>query len=253
MDTLTEALKEFLGEYIVAVVILILALVALGWWLSDKYHSMKTKIGKMADLPCSEHGNLLQEHLDRLNKSDALLNQIATRLENLPCSTHAERHDKHEERLNKSDALLHKIEGQLELLVNNSILKGTDKIRNRSGLAFSSKHSPRVLNENGIALLNDFGGSEFLEKYMDFFISKIEKLQPKTALDVENLALAVLQSATIDDMFNPIKNWVYNAPIRAIKEPDGTITHREVSLDDIIFVLSLPIRDKYLDTHSLLG
>ncbi|MBD5279126.1 MAG: hypothetical protein HDS35_01090 [Bacteroides sp.] len=253
MDTVTEALKEFLGNYTVAVVVIVLALVALGWWLSGKYHSMKNELGKMDDLPCSEHGDLLKEHLERLNKSDALLNQIATRLENLPCPIYSEKHDKHEERLNKSDALLHKMEGQLELLVNNSILKGTDKIRNHSGRTFSAKHSPRVLNENGITLLNDFSGHEFLEKHMDYFISKIEKLQPKTALDVENFALAVLQSATIDDMFNSIKNWIYNAPVREFKNPDGTTTEREISLDDIIFVLSLPIRDRYIETHNLLG
>ena len=80
-------------------------------------------------------------------------------------------------------------------------------------------------------------------------IYKIEKLQPKTALDVEDLALAVLQTHTGDDMFISLKSWVYNAPSRVIKNPDGSTRTQDVDLDDVIFVLSLPLRDKYLELH----
>lgn len=84
---------------------------------------------------------------------------------------------------------------------------------------------------------------------MDFFIGKIEKLQPKTALDVEDLALAVLQTNTNDDMFIPLKSWVYNAPAREIKDADGNVKLQEIDLDDVIFVMSLPLRDRYLELH----
>ena len=141
------------------------------------------------------------------------------------------------------------MEGQLELLVQNSIEKGNRKIKKKSGLAFSAKHSPRQLNGNGIELLNDCGGKEFLETNMDFFIGKMEKLQPKTALDVEDMALAVLQTHTNEDMFIPLKSWVYNAPSREIKNPNGSTRIQDVDLDDVIFVLSLPLRDKYLELH----
>lgn len=202
-------------------------------------------------LPCSEHGGLLKEHLKRIEKSDALLTRIESKLEALPCSAHADRHDTHEKRMNESDALLHKMEGQLELLVSNSIGKSNKKIRNHSGYSFSAKHSPRVLNENGISLLQDCGGNEFLKQYTDYFISKIETLKPKTALDVEELALAVLQTSTSDDMFIPIKNWVYNAPMRELHYPDGTSKSQEITLEDILFVMSIPLRDRYLEKNPL--
>lgn len=248
MEPIIEALKQFLGEYVVAAAVLLIALMIFVWWLSKKYNLMKNKID---NLPCADHTDQLNRFQEESRRRDELMARIESKLETLPCTLHSEKHDKHAERLSKSEALLHKMEGQLELLVNASIEKNTAKIRNRSSQAFSSKHSPRVLNENGISLLNDFGGKEFLDKNMDIFIAKIEKFQPKTPLDVENYALAVLQTSTVDDIFNPIKNWVYNAPIRSIKNPDGSTSEKEVTLDDVIFVLSLPIRDAYLEKHPI--
>lgn len=47
----------------------------------------------------------------------------------------------------------------------------------------------------------------------------------------------------------PLKSWVYNAPVRKIYRPDGSEEMTEVSVDDILFVLSLPLIDRYLETH----
>ena len=174
---------------------------------------------------------------------------ISKRIDDLPCPHHTSKIDKHDEQFADTRALMSRMEGQLELLVQNSIEKGNRKIKKKSGLAFSAKHSPRQLNGNGIELLNDCGGKEFLETNMDFFIGKMEKLQPKTALDVEDMALAVLQTHTNEDMFIPLKSWVYNAPSREIKNPNGSTRIQDVDLDDVIFVLSLPLRDKYLELH----
>ena len=157
--------------------------------------------------------------------------------------------DRHDEQLADTRAMMSRMEGQLELLVQNSIEKNNQKIRKKSGLAFSAKNSPRQLNQNGVELLKDSGGREFLDRNMDFFIRKIEKLQPKTALDVENMALAVLQTHTNEDMFIPIKSWIYNAPAMQLKNPDGSTRSQEVDIDDVIFVISLPLRDRYLELH----
>ncbi|MBD5181010.1 MAG: hypothetical protein HDS98_00465 [Bacteroidales bacterium] len=252
MDTVIEALKSFFGEYVVAGAVLAVAVAWFIWWLSSKYHAVTRRMQDIDDLPCKSHEESMARISERLDETGRLLAGIESRMTSVPCKAHSERHDRHEERLNNTDALLHKMEGQLEILVSNSIQKSTGKIRKTAGTAFSAKHSPRVLNDNGISLLHDCGGNDFLEKHMDYFIAKIETLQPKTALDVEDLALAVLQTSVGDDMFIPLKNWVYNAPLREIRNPDGSETRQEITLDDIIFVLSIPIRDKYLSKHPLL-
>lgn len=175
--------------------------------------------------------------------------ETEAKVEALPCTHHASKMDRHDEQLADTRAMMSRMEGQLELLVQNSIEKNNQKIRKKSGLAFSAKNSPRQLNQNGEELLRDSGGRELLERNMDFFINKIEKLQPKTALDVENMALAVLQTHTNEDMFIPIKNWIYNAPAMELKNPDGSTRSQEVDIDDVIFVISLPLRDRYLELH----
>lgn len=216
MDIVVHALKCFFSEYIVAIAVLVIAAVWAVWKLATSFQSMRDKVKTIDDLPSSHH------------------------------KTKIERHD---EQLADTRALMGKMEGQLELLVQNAIEKSSRKIRKKSGMTFSAKLSPRQLNQNGIELLNDCGGNDFLNSNMDFYIDKIEKLQPKTALDVEDMALAVLQTHTNEDMFIPIKSWIYNAPSRELQNQDGSTRTQEVDLDDVIFVLSLPLRDKYLEKH----
>ena len=207
----------FFSEYVVAFAILIIASIWGIWKIATAFQSMKDKVNAIDSLPCPHHNSRLDSH-------DA---QIAD-----------------------SRALMSKIEGQLDIVVQNSIEKGNKKIRSKSGNTFSAKHSPRKLNENGFTLFNDSGGKELLESNLSFFISKIEQLQPKTALDVEDMALTVLQTHTSDDIFIPIKNWVYNAPTREIRDPDGSRRMQDIDMDDVLFVMSIPLRDEYLKLHS---
>ncbi len=216
MDTIVQALQSFFSEYVVAVAVLIIASVWAIWKLATSFQSMRDKVKGIDDLPCSHHTSKIE---------------------------------KHDEQFADTRALMSKMEGQLELLVQNSVEKSNRKIKKKSGYAFSAKHSPRHLNQNGIALLSDCGGNEFLNANMGFFIDKMEKLQPKTALDVEDMALAVLQTSTNEDMFIPLKSWVYNAPSRVLSNSDGSTRTQDVDLDDVIFVLSLPLRDRYLELH----
>lgn len=72
----------------------------------------------------------------------------------------------------------------------------------------------------------------------------------KTALDVELAANFVLLSNMNNDIFNDLKIFVYNAPTYMMK--DGKEGQRPYDLDmnDICFVLSLPLRDMYLTEHE---
>ncbi len=172
MDIIVQALKSFFSEYVVAFAVLIIAIGWSIWKLASTFQSMRDKVKGIDDLPCSNHTSKIERH---------------------------------DEQISDTSALMSRMEGQLELLVQNSIEKSNSKIKKKSGLSYSAKHSPRQLNQNGIELLSDCGGNDFLEANMDFFIGKIKVLQPKTALDVEDMALAVLQTNTNEDMFIPLK------------------------------------------------
>lgn len=221
-DQLVSALELFLGKHITAIIVIVAALVVstgfVVWWITSRYDKLKSKISSIDDLPCKHHSDKL---------------------------------DTHDTQFSDTRALLSRMEAQLEILVGNSIDKSNNKVRKKSGLQFSAKHSPRRLNENGKTLLRKCGGDRFLEEHGGFFINKINQLQPKTALDVEDCALAVLQLNTKEDMFIPLKNWVYNEPTWTLTDEDGKEKQQEIELDDVLFVLSLPLRDRYLEKYHI--
>ena len=109
----------------------------------------------------------------------------------------------------------------------------------------SRKASPLKLNDVGERVFADCNGEEFIQRHKDLLFEWIDDEHPKTALDVEQCALMVLRMYSNEDMFNELKDWVYNSP--AIKtEKEGKIEEIIVSLDDLFFIISLPLRDKYL-------
>ncbi len=42
---------------------------------------------------------------------------------------------------------------------------------------------------------------------------------------------------------------MYNAPTREIVKEDGSAINKDITLDDVLFVISLPLRDRYLSAH----
>ncbi len=181
--------------------------------------------------------NLFNKHKD-----------TAAKIETLPCAYHSTKIEKHDEQFADSKAAVHRIEGQLDLLIKTLVPKQKKRVQ-RAAPSFSGKHSPRQLNQNGVELLKDSGADKFLDANMNFFIKKMEVIAPKTAYDVEDLASTVLLAESNDDMFIPLKSWVYNAPTRQLVNEDGTTKMQDIELDDVIFVMSLPLRDKYIELH----
>ena len=118
-----------------------------------------------------------------------------------------------------------------------------------SQTVLSEKKSPAQLNEFGRKLFADMGGSDFLSKNGIYLLQKMEEKNPKTAFDVESTAHEVLILATNEEMFNKIKNKMYNYPYMDILKRDGEMVKYEVSLADVCFVLSLSLRDMYLKAH----
>lgn len=114
---------------------------------------------------------------------------------------------------------------------------------------FSIKNSPRQLNDIGKRVLDDMKGAEFLNEHKGFFFTQIDDYNPKTALDVENAAHSVCVSNTNNDMFNGLKLFVYNSPSYIVKDVNGQERPYDLSLPDVCFILSLPLRDMYLKEH----
>ena len=167
------------------------------------------------------------------------------RLTSLPCSEHSTQVRELNGNYSQLRGEISNIAGKLDVLITGL---GRSSLDLSTGL-FSEKHSPRRLNEQGQQLFDDVDGTRFLDENQDFLFSKLDEKQPKTALDVENMALMVLNLNAENDIFNVLKNWVYNAPSREVTNIEGATVMYDVTLKDVFFVLSLDLRDRYLRAH----
>lgn len=114
---------------------------------------------------------------------------------------------------------------------------------------YSEKKSPRVLNEAGKRLYDLIGGDEFLQANKSMLFERLDAKELRTALDVETFAIVLLNDLKDDPIFDNIKRIIYNAPATEIQNEDGTTSTHEYGIGDACFVLSLPLRDMYLEEH----
>ena len=175
------------------------------------------------------------------------------RFKNMPCQAHQESISRHSEKLDNLSDSLSKIEGKLEILVNIAATRTQTQIETSALFSseaprFSTKHSPRVLNDNGMKIYDYLKLGDFLNTNKDWLISELEKLNPKTALDVEINANTALMIAASDERFNDIKNKIYNSPAIKLEIKNSEQEH-EITLGEVLYIISIPLRDLYLNTH----
>lgn len=114
-----------------------------------------------------------------------------------------------------------------------------------SASIFSVKNSPRKLNTLGEMIYKEIDGEKFLCDNKKFFFEKIREQNPATALDVENAANLVCSIYTNESIFNTIKDYIYNRQSIKLSE-NGVEKTYDVTLSDISFILSIPLRDMFL-------
>lgn len=159
------------------------------------------------------------------------------KIEQLPCGNHEKKTKELE------DAI---IEIKEDIAVIRSVI--VQKYPTSASI-FSMKKSPRKLNETGEWLFAQVQGADFLRTNKDFLFGKINEEKPMTALDVENAANLACGSSTGEPIFSDIKGYVYNAPSIEITDHDGNKRKYDITLGDVCFVLSIPLRDMYLKEH----
>lgn len=215
----SKTLETFLGNYIAAAAIIAVGVGMLIWRIATSIKGMRDKVDGIKDLPCKDHASHISHH-----------------------SEHIANTEKH----------LGSLEGKLDLLVK--LLPQVTSSRKENILSddmpvLSQKNSPKMLNDNGRIVERIFGCKAFISSNSQWLLDEVAKFNPKTALDVEIYSFAALRVASLDDRFNDIKNQIYNSPAIELKVKDGETQKFEITLDDVLFVLSLSLRDLYLERH----
>ena len=165
------------------------------------------------------------------------LGKTMQKINNMPCKAHEDRINAHQAKIDLMNEELVRISSVLMI-----------KYRDARDV-LSAKHSPRRLTDAGQRIFADANGQAYLDANKDYLFAEIDRRKPLAKLDVEDASYAVLIDATRLEAFNPIKTFIYNAPNYQLTKSDGTPMSYDVSLIDMCFVMSIPLRDMYLAEH----
>lgn len=147
------------------------------------------------------------------------------------------------------------ITGQVSFMqdIKESIRKIEEYILRNDNAAIDMlvrKCSPYKITTYGEELMTLSGARKCIDDNVDYFIRLIEEREPKVALDVEQYALSVLNENTKHEMFNDIKNYVFNSPASVtVKVNDGPPMDITIKIESILMVMSIYLRDKYFQKH----
>jgi len=138
--------------------------------------------------------------------------------------------------------------GDMDCTIHNNRITKIELLLGKKGLAlvpeYTETRSPRDLSEKGIELYEKSGGKKLIESNVDHLIGLINKRSPKTALDVQTLANMVLYDEMDNDIFIPVKDYIFNNP---------KFYENDIDLTTVCVVMSYPLRNLYLKRYPELN
>ena len=168
------------------------------------------------------------------------------KVESAPCQEHEKKLDKLEES-NKIIAATHDIVIEIGRWISKRDKKMID--------LFVSKGSPYLITNIGFQLLEMSGGKKVIDNNLEFFIHEIRELNPKTPYDAEDYAFSVVLKNIGNEIFNPVKNFIYYSPEKIeMHDPDANLKIEvHISMEGILNVMSIYLRDKYIEENPTIG
>lgn len=166
------------------------------------------------------------------------LDNIEAKIENANC-------DGHSDCIKSTTDLIEDIKNDLSTIKIYLSIKS-----DKAAAIFSVKSSPRKLNIMGEILFDRIKGNDFLDKHQASLFDMIDAKKPMSALDVEIFAKQVCIELVDDPIFKSLKDFVYNSPSLVITDDKGNFSNYDVTINDICFVISIPLRDIYLRQHT---
>jgi len=106
--------------------------------------------------------------------------------------------------------------------------------------SFFNTGSPVELNTLAKDILKKSGGKNFVDNSLDFLVSKIDERNPKSNLDIQQLAVSVILDLVDTEALSKIKDFVYQNP---------KYRSKDISMPTIINIVALYLRDKYFELH----
>ena len=165
--------------------------------------------------------------------------------------------DKIDGKFDKIDGKFDRIDAELKQLRNDladlkvnvanigAIVGTHDNILQKKYTSYdpsNCKNSPRRLTKMGQQILADSNGRKFLEDNKKMLFERMEMGLMKSRYDVEQNAYKAILSIMNDDVFIPIKDFIYESSLYTTDDGDKT----EVDMSMMCNVLAIELRDLYL-------
>lgn len=204
-------------------------------------YKMEQLENKLNTMPCSVNTSAIKDVNIKVNDIDNKVNDLR-KTENIVSDQGKLLND-----------ILHSLRRNNEILSNISrwVMKmDVDMIEELVIDETTLKYSPRQLTDFGKEIFNSVNGEEFLQKNKEIFFEVIKSRKPLTAFDVEELANWALVIKSDSEIFNEIKNYLYELPTQT-RVKDGKEYFYELKLNTVCRVLSIRLRDMYLEEVGL--
>lgn len=191
-------------------------------------------VNTVEELPCIDNGRDIQNHSERLSVAEK-------HLEKLPCKENLEH--------------IHSIEKKLALLEsNNNLLSSIKELLEKGSYqqevaigSIAVKNSPLKMTPIGEIIYEKIKAKKTIENNIDFFISELEQLSPKTAYDVETKTVTLLYGLINKKAFDELKNFLYVSPeVITIKDTEDNDVNVRISMSMAITLMGIKISEEYL-------
>jgi hypothetical protein len=109
--------------------------------------------------------------------------------------------------------------------------------------------SPIELSDFGKSILRDIGGEKVIDDNYGIFLSEMEKQQFKTGLDAHSFSINMIMNMFSNDIFIPLKDYVFNNPHYKYKNKEGKEMEYHLDINDVYTILGIYLRDKFFESH----
>ncbi|TWJ01584.1 hypothetical protein JN11_01735 [Mucilaginibacter frigoritolerans] len=109
--------------------------------------------------------------------------------------------------------------------------------------------SPVQLTQLGEDILKDTGGKDFVDNNLSMLLNEMQYQNIKTALDAQNFAPLVVSNISTNELFKPIKDYIFKNPQYKTKNTNGDDVFITLDMNVITNVMGIYLRNKYLEVN----
>ncbi|MDR1939059.1 MAG: hypothetical protein LBQ73_11270 [Tannerellaceae bacterium] len=123
--------------------------------------------------------------------------------------------------------------------------------KDRSMIDVLMRHSPLSMTPVGRSLFEQTPSKQLVDNNNEYLLSELEKENPLTAFDVEDMAFKIMLRNINHPMYNDLKQFLYNAPEQIPVTSPQTGEEKKIAFDMNVAMqlMAIYLRDLYLDIH----